>query len=94
MQRLTYSLIFTDHPKEDIVREIFENLDRAGAYLKSLVLARLMGYFSAISGYPSAVKCANLCIETGESSGLLLHASLASGLLVENAIATKDHENA
>ena len=94
MQRLTYSLIFTDDPKEDIVREIFENLDRAGAYLKSLVLARLMGYFSAISDYPNAVKCANLCIETGESSGMLLHASLAYGVLVRAAIETKDHEKA
>jgi LuxR family maltose regulon positive regulatory protein len=94
MQRLTYSLIFTDAPKEDIVREIFENLDRAGAYLKSLVLARLMGYFSAISDYPNAVKCANLCIETGESSGMLLHASLAYGVLVRAAIETKDHQKA
>ncbi|WP_276620177.1 hypothetical protein [Syntrophomonas wolfei] len=94
MQRLTYSLIFTDDPKEDIVREIFENLDQAGAYLKSLVLARLMGYFSAISDYPNAVKCANLCIETGESSGMLLHASLAYGVLVRAAIETKDHEKA
>ena len=94
MQRLTYSLIFTDDPKEDIVREIFENLDKAGAYLKSLVLARLMGYFSAISDYPNAVKCANLCIKTGESSGMLLHASLAYGVLVRAAIETKDHEKA
>ena len=94
MQRLTYSLIFTDDPKEDIVREIFENLDRAGAYLKSLVFARLMGYFTAITDYPNAVKCANLCIETGESSGMLLHASLAYGVLVRAAIETKDHEKA
>ena len=94
MQRLTYSLIFTNDPKEDIVREIFENLDGAGAYLKSLVLARLMGYFTATSDYPNAVKCANLCIETGERSGMLLHASLAYGVLVRAAIETKDHEKA
>jgi hypothetical protein len=94
MQRLTYSLIFTNDPKEDIIQEIFENLDRAGAYLKSLVLARLMGYFSAISDYPNAVKCASLCIETGERAGMLLHASLAYGVLVRAAIETKDHEKA
>jgi len=94
MQRLTYSLIFTDDPKENIVREIFENLDGSGAYLKSLVLARLMGYFSAISDYPNAVKCANMCIETGESSGMLLHASLAYGILARAAIETKNHEKA
>ncbi|NLL19708.1 MAG: hypothetical protein GX262_11905 [Clostridia bacterium] len=45
MQRLTYSLIFTDAPKEEIVQEIFDNLDQAKAYLKNLVLARLMKYF-------------------------------------------------
>jgi tetratricopeptide (TPR) repeat protein len=56
MQRLTYSLIFTDGPKENVIREILENLDRAGAYLKSLVLARLMGYFTAISDYSNAVR--------------------------------------
>jgi tetratricopeptide (TPR) repeat protein len=94
MQRLTYSLIFTDAPQEDIVQEIFENLDRAGAYLKSLVLARLMGYFSAISDYSNAVKCAKLCIEIGERHGILLHASLAYGILAIAAIATKDYENA
>jgi len=94
MQRLTYSLIFTDAPREDIVQEIFENLDKAGAYLKNLVLARLMGYFSAISDFQSAVKCANLCIEAGEGTGLLLHPSLAYGLLARAAIATKDYENA
>jgi LuxR family maltose regulon positive regulatory protein len=94
MQRLTYSLIFTDNPKEDIVCEIFENLDRAGAYLKSIVLARLMGYFSAVSDYPNAVKCAKLCIETGERAGMLLHASLAYGILAKAAIMEKDIEKA
>ncbi len=94
MQRLTYSLIFTNDPKEETVKEIFENLDKAGAYLKSLVLARLMGYFSAISDYPNAVKCAKLCIETGEEAGMLLHASLAYGVLVRAAIEIKDHEKA
>lgn len=94
MQRLTYSLMFTNEPKEDIVREIFENLDRAGAYLKCLVLARLMGYFSAISDYKSAVQCASMCIETGESTGMMLHASLAYGILARAAIETRNYEKA
>lgn len=94
MQRLTSSLIFTDAPKEDCVQEIFENLNHTGAYLKSLALARLMGYFSAISDYPNAVKCAKLCIETGEKAGMLLHSSLAYGILVKAAIETKDYEKA
>lgn len=49
MQRLTYSLIFTNDPKEDIICNIYENLGKTGAYLKCIVLARLMGYYSAIS---------------------------------------------
>ncbi len=94
MQRLTYSLIFSDIPQEDSVGEIFENLDKAGAYLKNLVLARLMGYFSAISDYPNAVKCASLCVEVGEKANMMLHPSLAYGILVKAAIETKDYEKA
>ncbi len=93
LQRLTYSLIFTDAPKEDRVQEIFDNLDNAGAYLENVVLARLMGYFFAISDYPNALKCAQLCIEAGERAGMLLQASLAYGILAIAAIATKDYEN-
>lgn len=94
MQRLTYSLIFTNASNEDSVREIFMNLDKAGAYLKNLVLARLMGYFSAISDYPNAVKCAILCIEAGEKANMMLHPSLAYGVLARAAIATKDDKKA
>lgn len=92
LQRLTYSLIFTDAPKEDRVQEIFENLNNAGAYLENVVLARLMGYFFAISDYPNALKCANLCIEAGERAGMLLQSSLAYGILAIASIATKDYE--
>jgi LuxR family maltose regulon positive regulatory protein len=94
MQRLTYSLIFTNASHEDSVREIFENLDKAGAYLKNIVLARLMGYFSAISDYPNAVKCAILCIEAGEKAGMMLHPSLAYGILARAAIAARDDKKA
>ena len=45
MQRLTYSIIFTNSPKEDVVGEIFENLDKAGAYLKVLSLPDLWDTF-------------------------------------------------
>jgi hypothetical protein len=94
MQRLTYSLIFKNTSNEDTVREIFENLDKAGTYLKNLVLARLMGYFSAISDYTNAVKCAALCIEAGERADIMLHPSLAYGILAKAAIAAKDYEKA
>lgn len=94
MQRLTYSLIFSDAPQEDRMQEIFANLDTAGAYLKNVVLARLMGYFFAISDYANSLKCASLCVEAGEEAGMLLHSSMAYGVLALAAIASKDHENA
>jgi len=94
MQHLTYSLMFTSDPKEDMVREIMDNLDGAGDYLKSIVFARLMGYYGAVSDYPNAVWCARQCIETGESAGLMLHASLAYGVLARAAIAAKEQEKA
>lgn len=94
LQRLTYSLMFTDEDKENILQEIFDNLNRAGAYLKCIVLARLMGYYGSIADFNNAVKCARLCIETGESIGMLLHSSLAYGIIVIVAIETKDYENA
>jgi LuxR family maltose regulon positive regulatory protein len=93
LQRLTYSLIFTDTPKEDRVREIFESLNNAGAYLENVVLARLMGYYFAISDYQSSVKFAAMCVESGERAGIFLHSSLAYGILAIAAIAKKDHEN-
>ncbi|NLV15585.1 MAG: hypothetical protein GXY50_00005, partial [Syntrophomonadaceae bacterium] len=94
MQRLTYSLIFSDAAQEDCVQEVFANLDKAGAYLKNVVLARLMGYFFAISDFANSLKCASLCVEAGEKAGLLLHSTMAYGVLALAAIATKDHENA
>ncbi len=94
MQRLTYSLIFTDASKEELISEIVKNLDNAGAYLTNLVTARLMGYFSATSDYPNAVKYASLCIETGEKNGIMLHASLAYGVLARATIESKDYEKA
>jgi LuxR family maltose regulon positive regulatory protein len=94
LQRLTYSLIFTDTPKDDRVQEIFENLSAAGAYLQNVVPARLMGYFFAISDYPSAIKCAKMCIQAGEGAGMLLHSSLAYGVLACAAIAIKDYKKA
>ncbi len=93
LQRLTYGLFFSDTHNKNQVQEIFENLDNAGAYLKNVVLARLMGYFSAISDFQSAVKCAQMCIAAGENSGMLLHSSLAYGILAKAAIDTNDYEN-
>lgn len=88
MQRLTYSLIFTNEPKAKIVSEL--NLKDVGDYLKCIVLARLMGYFAMISDYPNAIKCAKNCIKTGEHSNMLLHSTLAYGILARSALANKD----
>ncbi|MEN6347836.1 MAG: hypothetical protein ABFD08_00350 [Syntrophomonas sp.] len=90
MQRLTYSLIFTDKPREDIIGEIFLHFDQTGDYLKTIVLGRLFGYFAALSDSRNAVKYAKLCIETGEKVNMMLLPTLAYGILARNAIAMKD----
>lgn len=94
MQRLTYTLIFTNNPKEDIINNIFANLDEAGDYLKTIIYARLFGYFSAISDVRNAVKCARLCIEVGERSKMMLQATLAYGIIAKASIAMGDQEKA
>jgi LuxR family maltose regulon positive regulatory protein len=94
MQRLTYSIVFSDQPEEEVIKEIFKNLECSGAYLKCIVLSRLMGYFTAESDFKNAVKCAQMCIETGEKTGYLLHASMAYGVLARVAIELKDNEKA
>lgn len=94
LQSLTYSLIFTNSPKEDIINEIFANVDQAGGYLKSIVYARLMGYFAVISDFQNALKCAKLCIEVGEKTNMLLQSTLAYGILSRAAITTGNKEEA
>ncbi|HHW47495.1 MAG TPA: hypothetical protein GXX14_02625 [Clostridiaceae bacterium] len=42
----------------------------------------------------NAVKCANLCIKAGEGAGMMLHSSLAYGVLARAAIEAKDNERA
>lgn len=93
LQRLTYSLIFSDAPKEDQVREIFGELDNAGAYLQNVVLARLMGYFFAVNDFPNSLKCTKMCIEAGEKAGMYLQSTLAYGVLAIAALAAGDLEN-
>lgn len=91
MQRLTYSLIFTNEPKAKIISEI--KLNEVGPYLKCIILARLMGYFATVGDYTNADKCALYCIKTGEASNMLLHSTLAYGILARAELAagnTKD----
>lgn len=94
MQQLTYSLMFTKLPKEDIISEILSNLDSAGYYLKSIILARLYGFFAAVSDYENAVKYSKLCIEIGEKSNMFLHSTLAYGILARAAIKGGNYNDA
>lgn len=94
MQQLTYSLMFLDCPKEGIIQEIFTNLDKGGSYLICIVLARLMGYFAAVHDLQNAAKCAKQCIEVGENAGMLLHSTLAYGVLARAAIAAGKQDEA
>jgi LuxR family maltose regulon positive regulatory protein len=94
MQRLTYSLVFTKGPKEDIINNIFANIDNAEDYLKTIIFARLFGYFSAAGDIQNAVKCAKLCIEVGERTQMMLQATLAYGILAKAAISTSDQQKA
>lgn len=92
MQRLTFSLIFTNEPKAKIISQI--KLNEVGDYLKCIILSRLMGYFSSISDYPNALKCARHCIITGEKANMLLHSTLSYGVLARAGIITGDTVNA
>lgn len=90
MQRLTYSLMFTNEPKEPIIQEIYANLGGVGDYFKTIALARLFGYFGTVSDFPNAVQCARRAIEIGEKANLMLIPTMAYGILARAAIAQGD----
>jgi DNA-binding winged helix-turn-helix (wHTH) protein len=94
MLALTYSLIFTNSPRNNIITEIRAGFELSGDYLKSIILARLYGYFSAVSDYKNAAECAQKCIEVGERAGIYLHSALAYGVLARISIAADDMEKA
>jgi LuxR family maltose regulon positive regulatory protein len=94
VQRLVYSLIFTSGPKAGIIDEILSNLENAGDYLKTIVLARLFGYYISVSDFPNAVKYAMMSIEIGERANIMMVPTIAYGLLTEAAISAKDHAKA
>lgn len=92
MQRNIYSLMFKTGPKENIINEIYANLDQIYDYFKTIALARLFGYFGSISDFPNAIKCAKLSIEIGERSNMMLMATMAYGMLTRAAIEMKNYE--
>lgn len=94
MLRLTYSLIFSNTPQIETINEIFISLDKSSNYLKCIILARLFGYYAAVSDYPNAVRCAKLCIEAGEKANMLLHSTLAYGILARAILAAGNTEAA
>lgn len=94
LQRLSYSVMFEGGEKEQTIAEIFRHLSDCNDYFKSIVLARLMGYFAAGQDYPNAVRCAKQCIEVGEENGTRLHSTLAYGILARCCLATGQWEEA
>lgn len=90
--KLTYSLMFSDLPKEKILNEISDEYPLAGDYLKSIILARLLGYFAAAHDYSNAVACAKKCIEVGINSKTYLHSTVAYGMLARIALAGEEHK--
>lgn len=94
LQRLTYSVMFEDGPKEQAIEEIFQHLNDCSDYFKSIILARLMGYFAAVHDIPNAFLCAKRCAEVGENTGAQLHASLAYGTLTRCCLASREPEQA
>jgi len=92
--RLTYSLMFSDLPKKKILEEISAEYPLAGDYLKSIVLARLLGYFAATQDYPSAAACAKECIAVGVKSKTYLHSTASYGMLARLALSAKQYEDA
>ncbi|MDD2421267.1 MAG: hypothetical protein PHU78_03855 [Heliobacteriaceae bacterium] len=94
MQRLVYSLIFTNDTKTAVIDEILSNLENIGDYLKTIVLGRLFGYYLSVSDFPNAVKYAGMAIEIGERSNIMMIPTIAYGFLTGAAISTKDHAKA
>ena len=88
LQRLSYSVMFENGEKGQTIAEIFRRLSDCNDYFKSIILARLMGYFTAEQDYPNAIQCAKQCIDVGEGTGLRLHSTLAYGILARCCLAT------
>ena len=75
LQRLSYSVMFEDGEKEQTIAEIFRHLSECNDYFKSIILARLMGYFAAVHDYQNAILYAKQCIDVGEETGIRLHST-------------------
>lgn len=94
MQKLVYSLIFSDAPNENIIEEILSNLENVGDYLKTVVLGRLFSYYISVSDFPNAAKYAVMSIEIGEKAGIMMIPTIAYGFLAGAHISKNNHEKA
>jgi hypothetical protein len=94
MQRLSYSLIFANGPKDDIIRQIMDHLDEVSDFFKCIILSRLMGYMSAVHDYAGAAEYARRDIEVGERAGLLLFSTVAHGVVLLTALSSGNIEYA
>ena len=95
LYRLVCSLLLEDGDKEAITEEILANLDMATDYLKTIILARLFGFYAtAEANFPRAVKYARMAIAIGERSQVMLIPTAAYGILARAAIAIQDHDQA
>ena len=94
LQRLSYSVMFEDGEKEQTIAEIFRHLSDCNDYFKSIILARLMGYFTAAHDYQNAILCAKQCIDVGEETSMRLHSTVAYGILARCCIATGQWDEA
>lgn len=90
MQQLSYSLIFADGPKDEIVEKIMGGLNEVNDFFQCIILSRLMGYMSTIHDYPAAAEYARRDIEVGERAGLLLFSTLARGVVLLTALSAGD----
>ena len=94
IQQLSYSLIFENGPKKDIIKEIMAHLDEVSDFFKCIVLSRLMGYMAAVHDYSGAAEYARQDIAVGERTGLLLFSTLARGVVLLTALSAGDTEYA
>jgi LuxR family maltose regulon positive regulatory protein len=94
LHRLVNSLYFSSHNDPAVITEIFANFDQAGDYLKTIVLGRLFGYYASIDDLPAAVRYAQLSIDIGEKSGIMMIPTIAYGVLALAAISKQEDPQA
>jgi LuxR family maltose regulon positive regulatory protein len=94
LQRNISALMFTEGDKEALIRNIFEDIPRAGDHFKTIALGRLFNYFGSIGDYDRAADCARRSIAIGEAGNTMMVATTAYGFLARIALAKGEEEEA